>query len=142
MELNEINLNEVFDSEIAQYKAINVNQKAKVPQLWNIKVPGNDNLLVRMVSYLSKGDAVKQVKMGDKFVQVFLMSLSKNGNASELRNGLGADPIGALNTIFDTVYEQVKKLKKHNFNLFLFFLLCYFYFKLLVLSLLDIFCSF
>ncbi|ASZ76457.1 RNA polymerase-ADP-ribosyltransferase [Proteus phage PM2] len=111
MELNEINLNEVFDSEIAQYQAINVNQKAKVPQLWNIKVPGNDNLLVRMVSYLSKGDAVKQVKMGDKFVQVFLMSLSKNGNASELRNGLGADPIGALNTIFDTVYEQVKKLK-------------------------------
>lgn len=111
MELNEINLNEVFDSEIAQYQAINVNQKAKVPQLWNIKVPGNDNLLVRMVSYLSKGDAVKQVKMGDKFVQVFLMSLSKNGNAAELRNGLGADPIGALNTIFDTVYEQVKKLK-------------------------------
>lgn len=111
MELNEINLNEVFDSEIAQYQAINVNQKAKVPQLWNIKVPGNDNLLVRMVSYLSKGDAVKQVKMGDKFVQVFLMSLSKNGNAAELRDGLGADPIGALNTIFDTVYEQVKKLK-------------------------------
>ncbi|AKA62054.1 RNA polymerase ADP-ribosylase [Proteus phage vB_PmiM_Pm5461] len=111
MELSEINLNEVFDSEIAQYQAINVNQKAKVPQLWNIKVPGNDNLLVRMVSYLSKGDAVKQVKMGDKFVQVFLMSLSKNGNAAELRDGLGADPIGALNTIFDTVYEQVKKLK-------------------------------
>lgn len=111
MELNEINLNEVFDSEIAQYQAINVNQKAKVPQLWNIKVPGNDNLLVRMVSYLSKGDAVKQVKMGDKFVQVFLMSLSKNGNAAELRDGLGADPIGVLNTIFDTVYEQVKKLK-------------------------------
>lgn len=111
MELNEINLNEVFDSEIAKYQAINVNQKAKVPQLWNVIVPGNDNLLVRMVSYLSKGDALKQVKMGDKFVQVFLMSLSKSGNAAELRDGLGADPIGALNTIFDTVYEQVKKLK-------------------------------
>lgn len=111
MELNEINLNEVFDSEIAQYKAINLNKRAKVPQLWNVSVPGNDNLLVRMVSYLSKGDALKAVKQGDKFVQVFLMSLSKNGNAAELRNGLGSDPIGALNTIFDTVYEQVKKLK-------------------------------
>lgn len=110
--MSDIILNELFDSdEVNNYQAIDVNPKTKVPQLWNIKVPGNDNLLVRMVSYLSKGDALKQVKQGDKFVQVFLMSLSDKGNISELRGGLGKDPMGALNTIFDTVYEQVKKLK-------------------------------
>ncbi|QPB12396.1 hypothetical protein [Providencia phage PSTCR6] len=110
--MSDIILNELFDSdEVNNYQAINVNPKTKVPQLWNIKVPGNENLLVRMVSYLSKGDALKQVKQGDKFVQVFLMSLSEKGNIAELRGGLGKDPIGALDTIFDTVYEQVKKLK-------------------------------
>lgn len=111
MEQNYI-LSEVFDSdEVQNYTKTDLMPKAKVPQMWNINVPGNDNLVVRMVSYLSKGDAIKQVKMGDKFVQVFLMSLSKSGNIAELRNGLGSDPLGTLNTIFDTVYEQVKKLK-------------------------------
>ena len=112
MELNEINLNEVFDSdETNSYVSTNLMPKTKVPQMWNINAPGNDNLVVRMVSYLSKGDAIKQVKQGDKFVQVFLMSLSKTGNIAELRQGLGSDPIGTLNTIFDTVYQQVEKIK-------------------------------
>lgn len=105
-----IDLSEVFDSKTV-YPAINLKPKTKIPQVWNIRAPGTENLVAAMVSFLSKGDAIKQVKQGDKFVHVFLMSLSNKGNTAELKDGLGSDPIGALNSIFDVVYEQVKKLK-------------------------------
>ncbi|BBC78263.1 Alt-like RNA polymerase ADP-ribosyltransferase [Escherichia phage EcS1] len=101
---------EVFDSESENgYPVIDLNPKAKVPQLWSIKVPGNDKLVARMVSYLSQGDATKQIKQGDKYAHVILMSLSDKGTPAELKGGLGSDPVGALNTIFDTVYSVVKK---------------------------------
>ncbi|ARW57623.1 hypothetical protein [Kosakonia phage Kc304] len=101
---------EVFDSDSEKnYPVINLNPKAKVPQLWAVKVPGNDKLVARMVSYLSQGDAIKQVKQGDKYAHVILMSLSDKGTPAELKGGLGSDPVGALNTIFDTVYAVVKK---------------------------------
>lgn len=105
-------LNEVFDSDSDKnYPVVNLNLKSKVPQIWSIKAPGNENLVARMVSYQSEGDAVKQVKMGDKYAHLILMSLSAKGAPAELKGGLGSNPIGAINTIFDTVYEQVKALR-------------------------------
>ncbi|AJD82006.1 RNA polymerase-ADP-ribosyltransferase Alt [Yersinia phage vB_YenM_TG1] len=103
---------EVFDSDSEKnYPVVNLNPKDKVPQIWAVKVPGNENLVARMVSYTSEGDAIKKVKQGDKYAHVILMSLSEKGTPAELKGGLGSDPIGALNTIFDTVYADVKKLK-------------------------------
>ena len=105
-------LNEVFDSDSDKnYPVVNLNLKSKVPQIWSIKAPGNENLVARMVSYQSEGDAIKQVKMGDKYAHLILMSLSAKGTPAELKGGLGSNPIGAINTIFDTVYEQVKQLR-------------------------------
>ncbi|AEN93924.1 ADP-ribosylase [Escherichia phage Bp7] len=106
------NLNEVFDSDSAKnYPVINLKPGSGIPQIFSIKAPGNDNLVARMVSYASQGDAIKMVKPGDKYVHVILMSLSSKGAPAELKGGLGSDPLGTLNTIFDTVYEQVNKLK-------------------------------
>ncbi|ASD52108.1 Alt-like RNA polymerase ADP-ribosyltransferase [Pseudomonas phage PspYZU05] len=103
---------EVFDSESDKlYVPINLAPKDKVPQLWGFKLPGNDELVARMVSYASKGDAIKKVKVGDKYAHVILMSLSKNGTPAELRGGLGSDPIGALNSIFEAVYKTVLNTK-------------------------------
>lgn len=102
-------LDEVFDSE-ETLPAINLNPKLKVPQIWAIG-DIEDNLVARMVSYTSEGDAIKQVKMGDKYAHVILMSLSAKGTPAELKGGLGASPIASINSIFDVVYEQVKKLR-------------------------------
>ncbi|AIZ01985.1 putative ADP-ribosyltransferase [Escherichia phage vb_EcoM-VR5] len=102
-------LNEVFESE-GTLPTVNLNPKLKVPQIW--KIGGVESQLVaRMVSYSSEGDAIKQVKLGDKYAHVILMSLSAKGAPAELKGGLGATPIDAINTIFDVVYEQVKKLR-------------------------------
>lgn len=102
-------LNEVFDSE-GTLAVVNLNPKLKVPQIWKI---GNDesNLVARMVSYTSEGDAIKQVKAGDKYAHVILMSLSAKGTPAELKGGLGVSPIDSINTIFETVYAQVKKFR-------------------------------
>ena len=106
------NLNEVFDSDSAKnYPVTNLKPGTGVPQIFAIQAPGNDNLVARMVSYASEGDTLKMVKPGDKYIHVILMSLSPKGSPAELKGGLGSDPLGTLNTIFDTVYEQVKKLK-------------------------------
>ena len=106
------NLNEVFDSDSAKnYPVTNLKPGSGVPQIFSIQAPGNDNLVARMVSYASQGDAIKMVKPGDKYIHVILMSMSAKGTPAELKGGLGSDPLGTLNTIFDTVYEQVNKLK-------------------------------
>ena len=102
-------LNEVFESE-GSLPVVNLNPKAKVPQVWKIG-DIDTNIVVRLFSYLSEGDAVKQVKLGDKYAHVVIMSLSEKGNLAELKNGLGPAPIDAINTIFNTVYEQVKALR-------------------------------
>lgn len=105
----EMQLDEVFDSE-GTLPVVNLNPKTKVPQIWAIG--GEESQLVaRMVSYTSEGDAIKQVKMGDKYAHVILMSLSAKGTPAELKGGLGSRPIDSVNTIFDTVYDQVKKLR-------------------------------
>lgn len=107
----EIQLDEVFDENTSTYPVINLKPQLKVPQIWKFDVPGNDSLMARMVSFQSNGDAVKNVKMGDKFVQLFIMSLSDKGNTGELRGGLGSDPIGAVTTIFDTIVDSAKRYR-------------------------------
>lgn len=107
----EIQLDEVFDEDTKTYPVVNLKPNLKLPQVWKFDVPGNDSLMARMVSFQSDGDNVKNVKMGDKFVQVFMMSLSDKGNAGELRGGLGSDPVGAMTTIFDTVAAQAKQYR-------------------------------
>jgi hypothetical protein len=102
-------LNEVFESE-GTMPVVNLNPKLKVPQIWKIG-DVDSQLVARMVSYVSEGDAIKQVKLGDKYAHVILMSLSAKGTPAELKGGLGSEPINAVNTIFDTVYAQVKKLR-------------------------------
>lgn len=102
-------LNEVFESE-GTMPVVNLNPKLKVPQIWKIG-DVDSQLVARMVSYVSEGDAIKQVKLGDKYAHVILMSLSPKGTPAELKGGLGPEPINAVNTIFDTVYAQVKKLR-------------------------------
>lgn len=107
----EIQLDEAFDENTKTYPVINLKPNLKLPQVWKFDVPGNESLMARMVSFQSDGDNVKNVKMGDKFVQVFLMSLSDKGNAGELRGGLGSDAIGAITTIFDTIAAQAKQYR-------------------------------
>lgn len=102
-------LNEVFESE-GTLPTVNLNPKLKVPQIWKIG-DVESQLVARMVSYASEGDAIKQVKLGDKYAHVILMSLSAKGTPAELKGGLGPTPIDAINTIFDVVFEQVKKLR-------------------------------
>ncbi|QAU03759.1 RNA polymerase ADP-ribosylase [Escherichia phage AnYang] len=102
-------LNEVFESE-GTLPTVNLNPKLKVPQIWKIG-DAESQLVARMVSYASEGDAIKQVKLGDKYAHVILMSLSAKGTPAELKGGLGPTPIDAINTIFDAVFEQVKKLR-------------------------------
>ena len=102
-------LNEVFESE-GTLPTVNLNPKLKVPQIWKIG-DVESQLVARMVSYASEGDAIKQVKLGDKYVHVILMSLSAKGSPAELKGGLGPTPVDAINTIFDVVYDQVKKLR-------------------------------
>ncbi|BBI57553.1 RNA polymerase ADP-ribosylase [Escherichia phage KIT01] len=102
-------LNEVFESE-GTLPTVNLNPKLKVPQIWKIG-DAESQLVARMVSYASQGDAIKQVKLGDKYAHVILMSLSAKGTPAELKGGLGPTPIDAINTIFSVVYEQVKALR-------------------------------
>jgi hypothetical protein len=105
-------LNEVFDEENSKiYHVENVKPKLKVPQVFLIKVPGNNNLMIRLVQGSGQGDAVKNIKMGDKFIQVYVFSVSEKGNIGALKGGLGQDPIGAINTIFETVNKVVKQIK-------------------------------
>lgn len=102
-------LNEVFESE-GTLPTVNLNPKLKVPQIWKIG-DAESQLVARMVSYSSEGDAIKQVKLGDKYAHVILMSLSAKGTPAELKGGLGPTPIDAINTIFSVVYDQVKALR-------------------------------
>ena len=103
-------LNEVFDSE-SIYPTTNLTPKAKVPQIIHIQAPGTNDIVVRLTSSDTIGTRVKAVKPGDKVVQVFLTSMSEKGNITDFKGGLGSDPIGAINTIFDTVIGICKEYR-------------------------------
>lgn len=111
--LTEQQINEVFgqDDATTLYPVQNLTPSAKVPQMLHIKVPGTNDLLVRLTHMDTVGTRVKAVAVGDKAVQVFLMSLSEKGNITDFRNGLGSDPVGAINTIFSTIMDIAKKYK-------------------------------
>lgn len=103
-------LNEVFDSENT-YPVTNLTPKAKVPQILHVQAPGTNDIVVRLTSSDTIGTRVKAVKPGDKAVQVFLTSMSAKGNITDFKGGLGSDPIGAINTIFDTVVSICKEYR-------------------------------
>lgn len=110
-ELTESHIQEAFDTKPNKYEAVNLNPKDSVPQLFLIKVPGNDNLVVRIASGKSLGSSVKKLTMSDDIMQVYVISISTAGNEVKLKGGLGSDPIGALSTIFDVVFDTAKKIK-------------------------------
>ena len=106
-ELTEQQLNEVFDSA-GKYPISNLTPKAKVPHMMAIAAEGKENLVVRFCNYAAKGDAVKQVKPGDKFMQVQIMQMSDKGNLQVLKGGLGNDPIAAMNAICDVTLDAMR----------------------------------
>lgn len=103
-------LTEVFDA-VGKLDVVNLTPKAKVPHMLQIKAPDAENLVIRFCNYAAKGDAVKQVKPGDKFMQIQIMQLSPKGNLQVLKHGLGSDPIGVMNVITDETLEMMKKFK-------------------------------
>lgn len=111
--LTEEQLNELFDENSAGtvYPVDNLTPKAKVPQMLHLRVPGTNDLVVRLTHLDTVGTRVKAVVPGDKTVQVFLMSLSDKGNITDFRGGLGSDPVGAINTIFTVVMDIAKKFR-------------------------------
>lgn len=109
--LTESQLNEIFDEDTPGivYPIENLTPNAKVPQMLHMKVPGTNDLIIRLTHLDTVGTRVKAVQPNDKTVQVFLMSLSDKGNITDFRGGLGSDPVGAINTMFATVMEIAKK---------------------------------
>ncbi|APU01987.1 RNA polymerase-ADP-ribosyltransferase [Aeromonas phage L9-6] len=103
-------LTEVFDAA-GKYDVVNLTPKAKVPHMLMIKAPGAENLVIRFCNYAAKGDVVKQVKTGDKFMQIQVMQLSPKGNLQVLKTGLGNDPIGAMNVICDEILNVMVKYR-------------------------------
>jgi hypothetical protein len=109
--LTEVQLNEIFDADTPGivYPVENLTPNAKVPQMLHMKVPGTNDLIIRLTHLDTIGTRVKAVQPNDKTVQVFLMSLSDKGNITDFRGGLGTDPVGAINTMFATVMDISKK---------------------------------
>lgn len=105
-EITDEQLNEVFDG-IGKYPIVNLMPKTKVPYVINLQVPGSENLAVRFCNFMSKGDAAKQVKLGDKFMQTQVIQISEKGTPQILRDGLGSDPIGAMNMITDQIVDML-----------------------------------
>lgn len=106
-----LELNEVLNDDTLVYPAIDLKPKAKIPQLWNIKAPGNDTFALRLVSHSSEGDSVKNVKQGDKMVSAFILSVKENGAMAKLQGGFGSDPYGVFATCFELVWDVVKRHK-------------------------------
>ncbi|AHY25449.1 ADP-ribosylase [Serratia phage PS2] len=104
-------LNEVMNDDSLVYPVINLKPNLKVPQMWNIKAPGNDTFALRLVSSASEGDAVKNVKQGDKAVIAFVLSVKENGSLVKLQGGFGADPYGLFATAFDTIWETAQAIR-------------------------------
>ena len=101
-------LNEVFDShEDNNYDVVDLMPKAKTPQMFLLKGEGIHNLVVRLMAQKESGDTLRNLMPNDKNVVVFVMTLNDKGNLGELKGGLGANPIKALVTIFDTVYKSI-----------------------------------
>lgn len=106
-----LELNEVLNDDSLVYPAIDLKPKAKIPQIWNIKAPGNDTFALRLVSHSSEGDSVKNVKQGDKMVSAFILSVKENGSMAKLQGGFGSDPYGVFTTCFELVWDVVKRHK-------------------------------
>ena len=106
-EMTDEQLDEVFDDGIGKYRVVNLLPKTKIPYVLNIQVPGSENLALRFCNFTSKGDSAKQVKPGDKFMQTQVIQISEKGTPQILRDGLGSDPIGAMNMITDEIVNML-----------------------------------
>ena len=106
-EMTDEQLDEVFDGGVGKYRVVNLLPKTKVPYVLNIQVPGSENLALRFCNFTSKGDSAKQVKPGDKFMQTQVVQISEKGTPQILRDGLGSDPIGAMNMITDEIVNML-----------------------------------
>ncbi|CAL4858282.1 Alt-like RNA polymerase ADP-ribosyltransferase [Acinetobacter phage vB_AbaM_AB-Navy-v2] len=106
--LTEAQLNEVLETEGNNYDVVDLMPKAKTPQMFLLKGDGIDNLVVRLMAQKEGGDTLRNLMPNDKNVVVFIMTLNDKGNLAELKGGLGANPLKALTTIFDTVYSAIK----------------------------------
>ncbi|WDS61745.1 hypothetical protein [Cronobacter phage vB_Cdu_VP8] len=104
-------LNEVMNDDSLVYPVINLKPNLKVPQMWNIKAPGNDTFALRLVSSASEGDAVKNMKQGDKVAIAFVLSVKENGSLVKLQGGFGSDPYGLFATAFETIWETVQAIR-------------------------------
>lgn len=110
-EMTDEQLDEVFDGGVGKYHVVNLLPKTKVPYVLNIQVPGSENLALRFCNFTSKGDSAKQVKPGDKFMQTQVIQISEKGTPQILRDGLGSDPIGAMNMITDEIVNMLVRYR-------------------------------
>ncbi|UYD57917.1 hypothetical protein GHHBBDOD_00046 [Aeromonas phage avDM4] len=110
-EMTDEQLDEVFDGGVGKYRVVNLLPKTKVPYVLNIQVPGSENLALRFCNFTSKGDSAKQVKPGDKFMQTQVIQISEKGTPQILRDGLGSDPIGAMNMITDEIVNMLVRYR-------------------------------
>ncbi|QQO96902.1 ADP ribosyltransferase [Acinetobacter phage Melin] len=104
--LTESQLNEAFESEDT-YDVIDLMPKAKTPQMFLLKGEGISNLVVRLMGQKENGDTLRNLLPTDKNVVAFIMTLNDKGNLSELKGGLGANPLKSLVSIFDAVYHAI-----------------------------------
>ncbi|ADI96439.1 Alt RNA polymerase ADP-ribosylase [Acinetobacter phage Ac42] len=110
-------LNEVFDEDSKGLPYTNLNPNQKPEQTFAIKTPDNASLVVKLASTSELGEKVKPLKVSDKAFQVILFSLSDKGNFAELKNGLGSDPIGAIQAILDIVKSAQRTTKAESIML-------------------------
>ncbi|EQA7786664.1 ADP-ribosyltransferase [Acinetobacter baumannii] len=108
--LSESQLNEAFESNDKEYDAVDLWPATKTPQCFLIRGPGIKNVVVRLGA-LVDGTKVRNLQPNDKDVAIFVMSMSEKGNLTELKGGLGSNPLKALVAIFDTVIGALSLTK-------------------------------
>lgn len=104
-------MNKLFDQDVTDLRMINVKPKNKIPYLWKLQTPvQDDNILVRLCSFRD-GNTTRVPMAGDKTLVVYIMSLSPSGSAMMLKDGMGSKPIDGIKLIFDTMLGIVRRYK-------------------------------
>lgn len=108
--MNEFQLDEVFDGEDNHmYPVVNLNPKQQPAQTFGITDENDNTLVVKLASATELGEKVVNLKPADKSLQIILFGLSDKGNFSELKNGLGQDPIATISSIISIVSAAASK---------------------------------
>lgn len=103
-------MNKLFDQDITDLKLVNVKPSSRIPYLWKLQTPADDNVLVRLCAFGDSNTPRKPIT-GDKTLVVYLMSLSPTGSAVQLKDGLGSKPIDSIKLIFDTTLAIIRRYK-------------------------------